>query len=88
MNLKDEFWFWITKAITKPSKSDIRFFFDNADKKLFALMNDFDPFFRNNYTKNNKKTFNEFLLKISKVKNNYDGVIELKSIEYSEKKGF
>lgn len=91
MNPKDEYWFWLSQAITSPSETRVIYFYDIMDDILFAVKiedNNIFPAYRNSITKENEGIKNAFSRQLSKVASSSEHIIQLPHLTLESKRAF
>jgi hypothetical protein len=90
MNIHDEYWFWVIRAISEPGISSRIHCYDKVENKLFSLTRNgekFVPLFRNNTTQN-WKTREALDEELKKFRDQEPSIQQLGIIPLVDKKSF
>jgi hypothetical protein len=91
MNNLDEYWFWVSMAISEPTSSNNNYFYDIKLDTLFGLnikSNLMLPIFRNSFSKNNRQIIAVFKEEISKLECLDENIILLPKLSFEKKHEF
>jgi hypothetical protein len=91
MNKRDEYWFWLAKAITEPKNTDNFFYYNKFDDELFAitiLEGKTKPFYRNLSTLSNEENNRLFEKNIRDLNSGASNSVLLPRLSLKEKKEF